>query len=63
MDSLDSLDAPQHLVQQNNFGHHYPMPILLPKNYPYSDKLKRKGVFVMSNTRGREQKIRPLKDS
>ena len=37
------------------------MPILLPKNYPYSDKLRRKGVFVMSNTRGREQKIRPLK--
>ncbi|MBP5552965.1 MAG: homoserine O-succinyltransferase [Spirochaetales bacterium] len=37
------------------------MPILLPKNYPHSDKLKRKGVFVMSNTRGREQKIRPLK--
>ena len=37
------------------------MPILLPKNYPYSDKLRRKSVFVMSNTRGREQQIRPLK--
>ena len=46
-----------HLEYSCILGHHIPMPILLPKNYPYSDKLRRKGVFVMSNTRGREQKI------
>ena len=51
----------QHLEYSCILGHHIPMPILLPKNYPYSDKLRRKGVFVMSNTRGREQKIRPLR--
>ena len=51
----------QHLEYSCILGHHIHMPILLPKNYPYSDKLRRKGVFVMSNTRGREQQIRPLK--
>ena len=51
----------QHLEYSCILGHHIFMPILLPKNYPYSDKLRRKGVFVMSNTRGREQKIRPLR--
>ena len=50
-----------HLEYSCILGHHIFMPILLPKNYPYSDKLRRKGVFVMSNTRGREQRIRPLR--
>lgn len=37
------------------------MPILLPKDYPHSDELKRKNVFVMTDTRASSQQIRPLK--
>lgn len=37
------------------------MPILLPKDYPHSDELNRKNVFVMTDTRASSQQIRPLK--
>ncbi|MCR5731358.1 MAG: homoserine O-succinyltransferase, partial [Sphaerochaetaceae bacterium] len=37
------------------------MPILLPRDYPHSDELKRKNVFVMTDTRASSQQIRPLK--